>query len=90
MQPIGVGILDAAGIATAVLAFTVNSFDERVIFYVPFEVTDTETRHLPARLNDNTPLRTEHAPVARYARVPLIFDDTSFDAFNVAPTVSMR
>jgi hypothetical protein len=23
-------------------------------------------------------------------RVPLIFDDTSFDAFNMAPTVSVR
>ena len=69
---------------------TINSFEERVIFFLPFEVTDTETRHSPARLNDNTPLRNAHAPVARYARVPLIFDDTSFDAFNVAPTVSMR
>ena len=90
MQPIGLGMLDTAGIATAVLAFTVNSFDERVTFVVPFEVTDTDTRHLPTRLKDNTPLRNEHTPVARYVRVPLVFDDTSFDAFNVAPTVSVR
>ena len=83
-------MLDAAGIATAVLAFTVNIFEERVTFFVPFEVTDTETRHLPTRLNNNTPLRNEHAPVARWERVPLIFDDTSFDAFNVAPTASTR
>ena len=64
-QPIGVGMLDAAGIATFVLAFTVNSFDERVIFFVPFDVTDTVTRHLPVRVKRNTPLRSEHAPVAR-------------------------
>jgi hypothetical protein len=79
-----------AGIATAVLDFTVNSFDERVAFVVPFAVTDTDTRHFPTLLNDNTPLRNEHTPVARYVRVPLIFNDTSFDAFNVAPTVSVR
>ena len=45
--------------------FTVNSFDERVTFFVPFEVTDTVTRHLPVRVKRNTPLRNEHAPLAR-------------------------
>ena len=46
-------------------AFTVNSFDERVTFFVLFEVTDTVTRHLPVRVKRNTPLRNEHAPLAR-------------------------
>ena len=64
-QPIGSGMPDVVQLAPDVLAFTVNSFDERVIFFVPFEVTDTVTRHLPVRLNDNTPLRSEQAPVAR-------------------------
>jgi hypothetical protein len=64
-----------------------KNFEDRRTFPVFFIFTETDTRHLPTRLNDNTPLRSEQTPDARYVGVPLIVDDTSFDAFTVVPTV---
>ena len=65
VQPIGSGMPDVVQLAPDVLAFTVNSFDERMIFVAPFTVTDTDTRQFPVRVKRNTPLRTEQTPVAR-------------------------
>ena len=83
VQPIGSGIPEVNGGGVV----TVKTFEERRTLPVLLSFIDTETRHLPARLKDNTPLRNEQTPDARYVGVPLRDDETTSDTFNFAPTI---
>ena len=65
VHPIGFGMPDVVQLTPDVLALTTRTFEERRTFPVVSSFTDTDTRQLPTRLNDNTPLRSEQAPEAR-------------------------
>jgi hypothetical protein len=64
-----------------------KTFEDRRTFPVIFIFTETDTRHLPTRLKDNTPLRSEQTPDARYVGVPSRGDETTSNTFNFVPTV---
>jgi hypothetical protein len=87
VQPIGLGIPEIDGTTGDVLACTMKTFEERRTFPVFFIFTETDTRHLPTRLNDNTPLRNEQTPDARYVGVPFRGDETTSNTFNFVPAV---